>query len=350
MQTDERDVFGRVASLIEQAQVVAVSGHTDPDGDALGSVLALTGIIEARWPGKRVQPLLANDRPVDPSYRFLPGSERLLPAARYAETPDLFISVDTPSPARLADAAAVLRRAPRTAAFDHHPTMEPFAQVNFLRACAASVGDIVHDFMAYLGVHPTPEVALCILTAVMTDTGRFQYQNTDAHALRVAADMVEAGAHTCDVAASVYQSYTLPALRLREQVFGRLATDATGQVAFSYVTQDDLARLGATAADCDGLIDDVRCLAGVKACLFMREQADGALRGNLRSKVDGLDVSAVAQAFGGGGHRAAAGYTVQPPLKDALARSVELLAAQVARDCGAPAQDTPGDGAGETVR
>lgn len=339
--SEEEAAFGRIARLIAGARTVAVSGHTDPDGDALGSALALAQIVELRWPGKRVQPLLANDRPVDGQYLFLPGSDRLLPAARYEDAPDLFVSVDTPNPERLADAAAVLRRARSSAAFDHHPTMVPFADACFLRADAASVGDIMHDFMAFLGVSPTPEVATCILAAVMTDTGRFQYQNTDAHALRVAADMVEAGARTCDVAASVYQSYSLAALHLRQQVFARLATDETGQVAYSYVTQDDLSRLGATASDCDGLIDDVRCLAGAKACLLMREQRDGRLRANLRSKVDGLDVSAVAASFGGGGHRAAAGYTAEPPLARALEQGVAALARQVELDLGAQGGGRP---------
>ncbi len=168
-------------------------GHTDPDGDALGSVLAMTAILESRWPHLAVQPLLANDRPLDETYRFLPGSQRLVPAARYDGRPDVFVAVDTPTPSRLADGEAVLRRAARTAAFDHHPTMEAFADVCFLRESAASVGDIVCDFMAHLGVAPTPDVATCILCAVMTDTGRFQYQNTDAHALRTAAAMVEVG-------------------------------------------------------------------------------------------------------------------------------------------------------------
>ncbi len=329
MEPEESIVFKRMADLFGSAHTVVVSGHTDPDGDALGSVLALTGIVEARWPQVRVQPLLADDRPVDTPYLFLPGIERLVPAARYAEIPDLFVSVDTPMPCRLADAEAVLRRARASVAFDHHPTMEPFACVNLLRASAASAGDIVADFMAFLGVEPTPQIATCILTAVVTDTGRFQYQNTDAHALHCAAAMVEAGASPAEVATNVYQSYSLPAMLLKETVLGRLATAAGGKVAYSYVTQDDLARCGAAACDCDSLIDDVRMLAGPVACLFMRERSDGTMRGNLRAKVDWLDVSAVAAAFGGGGHRAASGFTVQGPADRALKVAVAELVAQV---------------------
>ena len=328
----DSEVFGRIAALIESAATVAVSGHTDPDGDALGSGLALTAIIEAKWPRTRVQPLLANDRPVVASYRFLPGVERFVPARRYHGTPDLFISVDTPMPGRLKDAEAVFKRARTTAAFDHHPTMEAFAQVNYLRASAASVGDVVYDFMTYLGVEPTPAIATCILTAVLTDTGRFQYQNTDAHALRAAAAMVEAGASPAEVSENVYMSDSMAALKLREIALGRLATDPSGTVSYSYVTQEDLKSVGATAEDCDGLIDVPRCLRGVGACLLLREQKDGTVRGNVRSKAPWVDVSAVAAKFGGGGHRAAAGLTFKGPMERALSEVVDALVAQVAVD------------------
>lgn len=332
MRYDDVQSFERIAAFLDAARRVAVVGHTDPDGDALGSVLAMTAIIERRWPHVLVQPLLANDRPVDGAYLFLPGVRRFVPAVRYDGVPDLLISVDTPMPSRLADAQAVLLRAKATAAFDHHPTMEPFAQVNVLHADAAAAGVIVHDFMEYAGVVPTRDIATCILTAVMTDTGRFQYQNTDAHALRVAAAMLEAGGSTVEVATNVYQSFSPAALSLKGMVLSRLSTDATGEVAFSYVTARDMRDVGAAPGDCESLIDDVRSLAGTKACLFMREQPDGSLRGNLRAKVEWLDVSAVAQRFGGGGHRAAAGFTTEGPLETALARAVGALVDRIAGD------------------
>lgn len=329
MSHDERRSFERIAAMIEGCSSVAVSGHTDPDGDALGSVLALTGILESRWPHLRVQPLLANDRPVDEAYLFLPGVERMVPACRYDETPDLFVSVDTPMPRRLADAEGVFKRARASAAFDHHITMEPFAQVNVLRADASAAGAILVDFMAFLGVEPTPAIATCLLTALVTDTGRFQYQNTDASTLRMAAAMVEAGARPDKVAHHVYQSFGLPALKLKQATLSRLATAHGGDLAYSYVTQGDLARWGATAADCDSLIDDVRLLKGTRVCLFVRELPDGSVRGNLRSKDSRVDVCAIAETFGGGGHRAAAGFSAPGPVEDAVTRAVDAVCAHL---------------------
>lgn len=331
-QSDDLIAFERIAACIDTARTVAISGHTDPDGDALGSVLALMGIIQTRWPHVCVQPLLANNRPVMATYRFLPGAERFISASSYDEVPDLFISVDTPMPERLCDSRAVFERALHTAAFDHHPTMEPFAQVNYLRASAASVGDIIYDFMTYLAVEPSPAVATAILTAVLTDTGRFQYQNTNAHALEVASAMVAAGASCAEVSENVYQSYSLAALKLRERALAHLATDPDGRVAFSYVTQADLTTVGATAEDCDSLIDVPRSLRGAYACLFVREQTDGTVRGSVRSKVDWLDVSAVAQRFGGGGHRAAAGFTANGPMEQAIGSAVAALLEQIVCD------------------
>jgi phosphoesterase RecJ-like protein len=327
MHSDEAQTFERIAALIGASATVAVCGHTDPDGDALGSVLALTAIIEKTWPAVRVQPLLANDRPVPAAFRFLPGAERLLPARAYAQTPDLFIAVDTPVADRLRDAADVLARAGATASVDHHPTRGPLAQVCLVRESAASTGDVVYDFMRHVGCEPTPAIAQCILTAVMTDTGRFQYQNTDAHALRVAAAMVEAGASPALSADNVYQSLSMPALKLRELVLGRLACDPEHLVAYSWVTLADLERTGAVNEDCEGLIDEVRLLEGTEACLFMRERADGTVRGNLRAKSPELNVAAVAETFGGGGHRAASGFTLDGPVDAALARALVPLTA-----------------------
>ncbi len=333
MTTDEEETtFGRIAALIQSAGHVVVSGHTNPDGDALGSALALTLLIEERWPGVDVRPILANDRPADVLYSFLPGFGRLVPAARFEGTPDLFIAVDTPTLDRLADSAAVFSRSRTSAAIDHHPSRDPYAQVSLVRDHACAAGVIVYDFMRFLGVAPTADIATCLLTAIVTDTGRFQYQNTTADALRVAADLVDAGASLAHVTSSVYQSLSMATLRLKEALYGRLATTADGHVAYSYVTQEDLARCGGTAEDCESLIDEVRSLGGTEACLFLRELSDGSLRGNLRSKVDWLDVSEAARVFGGGGHRAAAGYTIDGPAEVALSRSLEALAARIEAD------------------
>ena len=310
--------FRGIAARRETAGSVAILGHTDPDGDALGSNLALAQIIRMRWPDKRVTSLLADDAPIPGAYRELPGADGLVCASAYTDAPDLFIGVDTPNADRLANAAAVLGRAERAVYLDHHPSTSPLADLGVTRTSAASVGDVVFDFMRYLGVEPTCDVATCLLCAILTDTGRYQYQNTDAHALRASADLIDAGASPAQVAQWVYQSATIGSMHLKALAMERLALSEAGDVAYSYVTCADLERLGATPEDCDSLIDVVRTVGGVAGCVFLRERADGGVRANLRAKVDWLDVASVAARFGGGGHRAAAGMTYPGAMEDAV--------------------------------
>ncbi len=315
-------MFERARQLIEGASSIAVSGHTDPDGDALGSVLAMVDIIEGIWPEKTVVPLLANDRPVPANLAFLPGAERLVPACSYTGAPELFISVDTPTAKRLADSADVLARSAGSFSLDHHPAVEDFCQECYTRTEAAACADVVYEFARFLGAKLTPEVATCLLTALITDTGSFQYQNCGPEALRHAADLVEAGARPDDICLHVFQSKTLPQLKLQQLVLERLELACAGELAYSYVLQSDLACVGATAADCDNLVDSIRTLGSIRAALFLRELKDGQFRGNLRSKDPSCDVSLVARAFGGGGHKMASGFSVEGPVDAALPRLV----------------------------
>lgn len=317
---DASEMFERSRQLIEGASSIAVSGHTDPDGDALGSVLAVTALIEGLWPDKRVAPLLANDRPVPANLAFLPDADRLTPAARYAQAPDLFISLDTPTKARLADSAEVLGRAGASLCLDHHPVVEDFCDWSFSQPAAASCADVVFDFSRHLGAELTVPLAQCLLAGIITDTGRFQYQNTDVHALTSAAALIEAGADPSQVCLHVYQSKTMAQLKLQQVVLERLALACSGELAYSYVLQSDFDRFGASAADCDELVDCVRSLGGTKAVLFLREVPEGGFRGNLRSKDPSRDVSLLAKHFGGGGHKMASGLTLNGSAPEAVSR------------------------------
>ena len=317
---DASEMFERARQLIEGASSIAVSGHTDPDGDALGSALAMMALIGEVWPDKAVVPLLANDRAMPANLTFLPGAGRLMPAARFTDAPDLFISVDTPTCARLNDSASVLARSKASACFDHHPPVEDFCDATYACPAAASCSDVIFDFVTYLNAPLSTDIATCLLTGIITDTGRFQYQNTDRHALTSAASLIEAGAGPSDICLHVYQSKTLAQLRLQQVVLERLSLECEGELAYSYVLQSDFARFGATAADCDELVDTVRSLGGTKAVLFLREVPEGGFRGNLRSKDASRDVSLVAKEFGGGGHKMASGLTIAGPAEEAVAR------------------------------
>lgn len=209
---EQEERFASIAEAMEAAGSIAICAHTNPDGDALGSGLALAAALRAKWPEKEVVSLLADPEPIPRLYDFLPFVDTLVHAADYDGVPDLFVSVDLSDVARLHDGEAVMRRARRSAIMDHHPCEEPYTDLALIRPDAAAAGVIVAEFALHLGVRITPQMAQCLFCALSTDTGRFQYQNADAEAFSVASLLVDAGASPSEVSLNVYQNYSLPFL------------------------------------------------------------------------------------------------------------------------------------------
>ncbi len=323
--------FDRLSALIEASHTIAICAHVNPDGDALGSVLGLAQVIDARWPGKDVTTLLADDAPVPRIYQFLAGADGLVRACTYDGDPDLFVSVDLSMPSRLGDGEAVLRRSRTTAILDHHPGGEATAEVAIIRSEAAAAGIIIAEYAMHLGIDVTPDMSDNLFCAIVTDTGRFQYQNADSEAFEVASWLVAHGASPSKVSLNVYQSFKLSFLHLKSAVMGRIVTFEHGKIAYSYATVADIERTGASLDESDGLVDVVRSVEGSEVALFLKEVPGGMVRGNLRSK-SGRDISGVARALGGGGHRAASGFTVEGTVDDALAAALPLLKALFAHD------------------
>lgn len=324
--------FDRIAELIAQSHTIAVSGHTSPDGDALGSALAMGLAIRLRHPEKDVVFLLADDAPVPRIYRFLASSDEFVPACRYSATPDLFISVDCPVLDRLADAAEVVGRSRAVVCFDHHPARTEFADVTVRCVEAAAVAVVIGNFLAHMDFEISPDIATCLLCGIVTDTGRFQYQNANADAFTAASFLVASGADPAKISLEVYQSQRLEYLRLESLVMGRIRTVAHGRVAYSYARAEDLERLGVTADECDGLVDVVRSVMGVEVCLFLKDvPGEPSVRGNLRSK-GALDVSGIAARFGGGGHPGAAGFTYVGTVEDTIEAILPMLVELVGED------------------
>ena len=316
--------FDRVCALIDEATDIAVCAHTSPDGDAVGSCLALAEIIESNWDGKKVTCLLADDDDVPRTYSFLPGVERHVHVADYACDPDLFICVDLSQASRLNLAEAVLERSAHVAVLDHHPSNDKFWDAGVVRPQAAAAGVIVTEFALHVGCELTSTMAQNLMCAVVTDTGRFQYSNADGEAFEVASMLVDAGASPSEIALRVYQSDRLAYIHLCAVIMARISTFEGGKVAYSYATAADFKANDVPLAECDGLIDLVRCVDGSEVALFLKEVPGGKIRGNLRSKCN-LDISGIARRFGGGGHKAAAGFTFEGTIDEALAAAMPLL-------------------------
>ncbi len=309
-------LLDQVTELIEGAQTIAICAHTSPDGDAIGSALGLAELIGRTWPNKQVANLLADPDVVPRTYQFLPGTTSFVHVDDYDIDPNLFICVDLSSPSRLNEAEKVLNRASKVAVLDHHPSSERFWDAGVVRPNAAAAGVIVAEYAQRLGCL-TPTMAQNLLCAIVTDTGRFQYQNANPEAFKVASMLVDAGASPAEVAVNVYQSDRLAYLHLCATVMGRINTFEQGKIAYSYVTDADLRASGVPVAECDGLVDLVRCVEGSEVTLFLKQVPGGKVRGNLRSKT-ARDISCIAKEMGGGGHPAAAGFTIDGDIDQAL--------------------------------
>jgi phosphoesterase RecJ-like protein len=284
--------------------------HENPDGDALGSILAAKLVLD-RF-GKDSVMYLSGQAPLPAEYKFMPldGLRRELPDDA-AER--VLFALDCANESRLGEGQAALGSAPLVLNVDHHHDNSRFGQVNLVVADASSTGEILRDLIRELDVPLTPEIAEAIYVALVTDTGRFQYANTTPKALRLAAELVEAGADVRRVFQSVYESVQLAKLKLLARALDRAQVYEGGGLVVSYLLKTDFAEVGAAEPYSEGIIDLLRAVEGADMAALIREPpAPGrpARRVSLRSSSDELDVSAIARASGdGGGHRQAAGFS-----------------------------------------
>jgi len=295
----------RAIALIRTSNAIYVGTHIRPDGDALGSLLGLSLALEAQ--GKGVARLCPDSVP--PSYRFLPGAERV--SSQPPEwPPDLGIVVDCDGLARVGPLAAAFERAPHLIDIDHHATDQTFGEVRLVDPSAGAAAEIVHGLVRSLGAADDPEVATCLYTAVLTDTGRFSYGNTTARSLRVAAQLVAAGAEPHEIARRVYEERSVAATHLLGVALTRLSPNHDSEIVSAVLTRRDFAETGAEPSDTEGIIDHLRAIGGRRVAMLFVETDGEQVRVSLRS--DGsVDVSRIAFAFGGGGHAMAAGCTLR---------------------------------------
>ena len=302
-----------IADALRQHERFLVVTHENPDGDALGSLLAAT--LALRQLGKNAVMYLAGQTPLPREYAFMPfeGLVREPPA----DTADrVLLAVDCAKEDRIGDEAA-LSRAPLVLNVDHHHDNTRFGDLNLIVADASSTGEVLRDVFSELGVELTPELAEPLYIALVTDTGRFQYANTTPKALRLAAELVEAGADIHAVFQEVYESVEFAKLKLLARALGRAEVLEGGRIVVSHLLRTDFAEVGASEPYSEGIIDYLRAVEGAELAVLIREQLNQgaqAHKGSLRSSIDELDVSAIARRFGGGGHRQAAGFSTDLPL------------------------------------
>jgi bifunctional oligoribonuclease and PAP phosphatase NrnA len=308
-QTKTTADLGAVVEAIRGRERFLVTTHENPDGDALGSMLATS--LALRSLGKDSVMFLAGPAPLPGEYRFLrlDDLQRELPADAAERT---LIAVDCANESRLGADAAVLHQSPFTVNVDHHHDNSRFGDVNLVDPRASSTSEVLRGIFRELGVELTPELAEPLYVALVTDTGRFQYANTTPAALRLAAELVESGADVHKVFQGVYESVQFAKLKLLARALERAQVYEGGGLVVSYLLRDDFAEVGAVEPYSEGIIDFLRAVEGADMAALIREPPRGgspARRVSLRASHDELDVSAIARACGGGGHRQAAGFS-----------------------------------------
>jgi len=322
----------RVLATLRGHERFLVTSHENPDGDALGSLLATDLALQAL--GKDSTMVLTGPAPLPGEYRFLELPELGLlrePPADLAER--VLVAVDCANATRIVD-PALLERAALSVNIDHHHDNSRFADVNLVVPEASSTGEVLADVFAGLGVTLTPEIAEALYVALVTDTGRFQYTNTTPKALRLAADLIEAGADVHKVFQGVYETVQFAKLKLLARALDRAQVFEGGRIVVSYLLRTDFAEVGAAEPYSEGIIDSLRSVEGAELAALIREPPrDGspARKVSLRSSVDELDVSAIARLFGGGGHPQAAGFGTDLSIDEITAR---LVAASIRHEPG----------------
>ncbi len=306
--------LAEMAERLKAFSSFAICGHVNPDGDCLGSELALAHALKSQ--GKSVVCLLAKPEPIPHNLKFLPGSEWLVYPDSCTETPECFIGVDVPTADRLGEAAEVLKKASASFTIDHHASETTYAEQVYVDPDSPSASMIVWELVSKMSAQ-SKEAAQCALTGVITDTGRFAHQNTTPGAFLAAASMMEQGADPTIIAREFFQNRRVQSIRLEQVMFSHMRLSQNGTFAHSWLSNADFAECDAVKADAEPFIDSLRDIEGVRVALILKENSDGTVRGSLRAK-DSTNVAQIAKHYGGGGHVAAAGFTYKGSLEDAV--------------------------------
>jgi bifunctional oligoribonuclease and PAP phosphatase NrnA len=316
-QTTPTADLAAVAKAIREHHRFLVTTHENPDGDALGSLLASGLALEQL--GKDAVMYLGGEAPLPAEYGFmdLGGLVRRLPDDAGER---VLLAVDCANESRIGPDPEVLVSVPVVVNVDHHHDNTRFGTINLVVANASSTGEVLRDVFGELDVQLTPELAEALYIALVTDTGRFQYRNTTAKALRLAAELVDAGADVHRVFEGVYETVQFAKLKLLARALERAEIYEGGRLVVSYLLRTDFHEVGAAEPYSEGIIDYLRAVEGADMAALIREpprDTGPTRRVSLRASSDEIDVSAIARASGaGGGHRQAAGFSSDAPVRE----------------------------------
>ncbi len=301
------DPIQQITDLIRREKSFLVLTHYRPDGDAIGSQLALTLLLKDL--GKDVTAW--NDDEVPAKFHFLPHCRLITRPSEQPRDFDVVIAIDASTWQRVGTAAQKIRSQKHFINIDHHISNEKFAAINWIVPEAPASGQIAYQLITRGGFTLTKDIATCLFAAISTDTGSFTFANTTAESLRVAAELIEAGVNVGELCRHVYESYPIARLQLLQLALADLKLANRKRTAYFWLTVEMFEKSGAKREDTEGLIDYARAINGVLVAVVFEELTEpGKVRISLRSKHPHIDVNSIARRFGGGGHREAAGARI----------------------------------------
>jgi phosphoesterase RecJ-like protein len=317
--------------IIEANRRFVLSSHVRPDADAIGSELAMAGLLEEQ--GKTVR--IVNPSAVPPNLAFLDPTGRVMKLGE-GVTPDEIIDtdvhliLDTSAWVQLVDVGRAMRKSPSVkVVIDHHVSSDDLGAVEFKDTQAEATGALVFQMAEAFGWTIAPEIAKSLYCAIATDTGWFRFSSTTSQTMRAAARLIDLGAQPALIYQSLYEQFSLSRILLAGRVLSRVQLDCDGRLAHTYVKWDDFVETGATPVETEDLVNDCLRIAGTQGAFIAVEQQSQRVKFSFRSRTS-LNVAAVAEQFGGGGHKQAAGAVLPGPLADAQQK---VLAAMRAAFC-----------------
>jgi len=308
---DNGKQFKQVIAALDAAKSIVILNPRKPDGDSVGSALALMWALEQR--AKKATPFALGEVPTQ--YQFLPGNERFisdLAKVNWANT-DVLVTVDFADPAMSGLEEQMKAHAAAgkpVIVIDHHATNQGFGTMNLIDPTVASTTELIYELFQSAKWPITKDMATNLLLGIITDTNSFSNLNTTGSVIHVASQLLNYGARLKEITLSTYKNKTYPGLKLWGLALSRLQKHPSLDIAWTVITQKDIEQFGATDESIDGIANFLNGLSGAKAVLVLREEPGGELKGSLRTTQPDVDVSKIAQLFGGGGHKKAAGFSL----------------------------------------
>ncbi len=328
------ELLKEASATLDAARAVALVCHVNPDADALGSMLGLAGFLADR--GKEVAASWPNDPEEAPRWlEAFPCREHLVAPGDMPKSPELLVTLDAASVNRLGGLAYLAERAPTVICIDHHLSNAGFGTIRLIDPDASATAEIVLRLIEGMGGEPSADASACLYAALISDTGRFQYDASTPETLRMAARLREQPFDHTRLAQALYENNSLPYLRLLGRTLERVRLEDGAGLVWTYLTRADLEEAEVPIQETDDLIDVIRTAREADVAAVLKEQRAGGFKVSLRSR-GGTDVAAIAERFGGGGHRLAAGYSSKAGRKRILGDLVASLERSRSREDPAP--------------